>query len=157
MLHIMHVLRTGSADGGMENGVINVTNRLDPERFRVSICVLDHKETFSQRIQRPGVEYHLLPSASGGVEWRWIGKLARLFRETRVDIVHSHNWGTFLYCVMAAKMSGTTIVHGEHGLNFAELTEVNRVKDWTKTVLGKRIDRLVSVSPAIRSKWISRF
>ena len=34
MLHIMHVLRnTGSADGGMENGVINVTNRLDPERF----------------------------------------------------------------------------------------------------------------------------
>src|SRR4026208_994028 len=97
MLHIMHVLRTGSADGGMENGVINVTNRLDPERFRVSICVLDHKETFSQRIQRPGVEYHLLPSASGGVEWRWIGKSGRVFCEKPADNLPSHKWGTLPY------------------------------------------------------------
>jgi glycosyltransferase involved in cell wall biosynthesis len=151
-LHIMHVVRVGFAGGGMENGIINVTNGLCAGRFRVSICALDSQETFSERIRRPDSAYYLLPKREG-IEWLLIWRLARLLRRARVDVVHSHNWGTFLYSVLAAKLAGVPIIHGEHGKNLSELNETNRPKSWAKRVLGRRVDRLVTVSQAIAAEW----
>jgi sugar transferase (PEP-CTERM/EpsH1 system associated) len=151
-LHIMHVVRVGFAGGGMENGIINVANGLCAGRFRVSICALDSQETFSGQIRRPDSAYYLLPKREG-IDWLLIWRLARLFRHTRVDVVHSHNWGTFLYSVLAAKLAGVPIIHGEHGKNLAELNETNRPKSWAKRVLGRRVDRLVTVSQTIAAEW----
>jgi len=151
-LHIMHVVRVGFAGGGMENGIINVTNGLSADRFRVSICALDSQETFSERIRRPDSAYYLLPKKEG-IEWMLIWRLARLLRRARVDVVHSHNWGTFLYSVLAARLAGVPIIHGEHGKNLSELNETNRPKSWAKRVLGRRVDRLVTVSQAIAAEW----
>ena len=113
-LHIVHVVRLGSADAGMENGIINVTNSLPADRYRVSICILDSVETFSKRIRRPDCHYHLLPKQGDGIDWGMIRRLARLLRKVDADLVHSHNWGTFLYSVLAAKLARLPIIHGEH-------------------------------------------
>ena len=150
--HILHVVPTGFAGGGMEGGIINVANGLTTGRFRVSICALDSRETFSERIRRPGSGYYLLPKRDG-VDWFLIGRLARLFRRAEVDVVHSHNWGTFLYSVLAAWQARVPIIHGEHGKNLSELSEVNRPKLWAKRVLGRRVDRLVTVSQTIAKEW----
>ena len=150
----MHVVRHGFAGGGMENGVINVANGLPPERFRISVCALDSAQTFSQRIRAADAEYHLLPKQGRGVHWGLVWRLARLLRQTKVDLVHSHNWATFLYAVLAAKLAGLPIIHGEHGKNPGELNETNRPKQWAKSVLGRRVDRLVTVSQAIQNEWV---
>ena len=150
--HILHVVPTGFAGGGMEGGIINVANGLTPGRFRVSICALDARETFSERICRPDSGYYLLPKKDG-VDWFLIGRLTRLFRQAQVDVVHSHNWGTFLYSVLAALQARVPIIHGEHGKNLSELNEVNRPKRWAKRVLGHRVDRLVTVSQTIAKEW----
>jgi sugar transferase (PEP-CTERM/EpsH1 system associated) len=152
-LHVMHVVRKGLAGGGMENGVINVTNGLPAGRFRISICALDFQETFSERIRQPDAAYYLLPKEGEGLQWSLVWRLARLFRHTRVDVVHSHNWGTFLYSVLAAKLARVPIIHGEHGKNLGELNEVNRPKLLAKRLLGPRVDRLVTVSQAIAAEW----
>jgi sugar transferase (PEP-CTERM/EpsH1 system associated) len=53
---------------------------------------------------------------SPGRNWRLIARLALLLRRERVDLVHSHNWSTFLYSVAAARLAGVpVVVHGEHG------------------------------------------
>jgi sugar transferase (PEP-CTERM/EpsH1 system associated) len=152
--HIMHVVRTGSAVGGIESGIINIANHIPAERFRVSLCAFDTQETFSQRISRKDAEYHLLPKTGSGVDWQLIGRLSRLFRRTKIDIVHSHNWATFLYAVSAAAWAGVPIIHGEHGNTFDELGATNVPKLWTKRLLGPRVDRLVAVSQAIAAEWV---
>jgi sugar transferase (PEP-CTERM/EpsH1 system associated) len=151
-LHVMHVVNKGFAGGGMENGIVNVANGLLPERFRVSVCALDTYETFSERIIQPESEFYLLPKKDG-LDWPLIGRLSRLFRQARVDVVHSHNWGTFLYSVLAARIAGVHIVHGEHGKNLSELNETSRWKSRAKGMLGRRVDRLVTVSQDIANEW----
>ena len=141
-LHVMHVVRMGGIGGGMEKGLINVANRL-PEEFRISLCIMDAYEEFSTRLNRPGAQFHLLPAAGGGVDWKWVSRLAALFRREKADIIHSHTWGTFAYSVLAARLAGVPIIHGEHGKNIHELNEKNRPKDWTRRILGRSVDRLI--------------
>src|SRR5215510_8756746 len=110
-IHILHIVRKGFAGGGMETGIVNVANGLPAERFRVSVCALDVSETFSHRIRRPNSEFYLLPKTGRGIDWRLFWRLTRLLRRAHVDVVHSHNWGTFLYSVLAAKLARVPIVH----------------------------------------------
>ena len=155
-IHLMHTVRS-LWGAGMEGGIVNVCNRL-PEEFRVSICALAPLETFSGSIQRPGSQFFTLPpSRQEGVDWTLVPRLARLFRRTKVDLVHSHTWGTFLYSVLAARLTGTAIIHGEHGRNMFELAEHNPAKDWAKRLLGRRVDRMITVSNDLRREWIERF
>jgi len=151
--HILHVVRKGQATGGMENGVVNVTNGLPASQYRVSICALDAAETFSERIRRGDSQYFLLPKRGRGIDWALVRRLARLFREAEIDLVHSHNWGTFLYSVLAAKLTGVPIIHGEHGKNVNEVNGESAVKRWTKSLLGRRVDRIVSVSQTLAEEW----
>ena len=153
--HIVHVVRRGRAEGGMENGVVNVTNRLPVDRYRVSICALDSEETFSSRIQRPGAEFFLLPKTGDGIDWGLVLRLARLLRRCRADLVHSHNWGTFLYSVLAAKLAGVPIVHGEHGKNIGEIDGDGAAKRMVKRTLGRRVERIVAVCQSIADEWIA--
>jgi sugar transferase (PEP-CTERM/EpsH1 system associated) len=152
-VHVLHVVRHGLAAGGMENGIINVANALPADRFRVSVCALDSRQTFSERIRRSDAEYFLLPKVGGGIHWKLVWRLSRLLRRSGIDVVHSHNWGSFLYAVLAAKLAGVPVIHGEHGKNAGELDERNRPKRWTKSQLGRRVDRLVTVSRAIADEW----
>jgi sugar transferase (PEP-CTERM/EpsH1 system associated) len=153
-LHIVHVVRRGRAEGGMENGVVNVTNRLPADRYRVSICALDSEETFSSRIQRPGTEYFLLPKTGGGIDWGLVLRLAKLLRRCRADLVHSHNWGTFIYSVLAAKLAGVPIVHGEHGKNIGEIDGDGAAKRMVKRTLGRGVERIVTVCQSLADEWV---
>jgi len=152
--HIVHVVRRGRAEGGMENGVVNVTNRLPADRYRISICALDSEETFSSRIQRPGTEFFLLPKTGDGIDWGLVLRLAELLRRCRADLVHSHNWGTFLYSVLAAKLAGVPIVHGEHGKNIGEIDGDGAAKRMVKRTLGRRVERIVAVCQSIADEWV---
>jgi glycosyltransferase involved in cell wall biosynthesis len=137
----------------MENGIINVTNGLSAERFRVSICALDSSETFSQRIRQPGFECRLVPKHGQGIDWPLVRRLAGQLRELDADLVHSHNWGTFIYAVLAAKLSGIPIVHGEHGKNPNEMDGDGALKALTKKILGRRVRCIVTVSQSIAAEW----
>ena len=152
-LHVVHVVRCGFAGGGMENGIINVTNGLPTEKYRVSICALDSSETFSERIRQPGFETHLLPKTGTGIDWPLVWKLSRKLKKIDADVVHSHNWSSFIYAVLAANLAGVPAIHGEHGKNPSEVDGDGKVKSWTKSMLGRRVRRVVTVSKAIAAEW----
>lgn len=114
--HVIHHLQIG----GLENGVVNLINRMPRERFRHAvICIEDFSPQFRQRIRTPGVEVYALQRSRIGV-WRLRWRLWRLFRRLRPDIVHSRNLSG-LDALLPARLAGCHTVHSEHGFDVDNL------------------------------------
>ena len=137
--HVVDVL----ALAGMEYGVVKLVNRLDPARFRSMIVCMRHRREDVNAFLSPEVAVFEMRKESGR-NWRVIGRLASLFRAERADVVHSHNWSTFLYAVCAARLAGVpAVIHGEHGKDDT-LRHPKRVLG--ARILAKGVDRVCAVS-----------
>ena len=117
-LHVCHILLS-LKPGGLENGVVNVVNGLDPAAFRSSVCCLQQAGEFAARIR--GATEIVTMGLRPGNDWRMPLRLARLLRALRVDIVHTRNAEPFFYGMVAARLAGVpVIIHSEHGRTFPE-------------------------------------
>lgn len=114
------------AMGGLENGVVNLINRLPADCWRHAIVALTEIDgSFAARIQRPDVQLLALHKPPGQGLWQF-PKLYRLFRELKPDIVHTRNLGA-LEAQLPAWIAGVTgRVHGEHGRDVDDVDGTNR-------------------------------
>ena len=111
IIHVMNAL--GIA--GMEVGVAKLVNRQDPARFAPLLCCLEFASDDARGLVDPKIPIVVLGKRTG-IDPTIVSKLVRLFRRERPHIVHSHNWATFLYTVVAAKLTRVPVlIHGEHG------------------------------------------
>ena len=152
-LRVLHVLEyLGLA--GMEYGVIKQVNRLDPGSFSPMICCLRFQlESTHSLINRSIPIFELRKNR--GRDFGVIFRLASLLRRQRVDIVHSHNWQTFFYTIMASLLARTpVIVHGEHG---RDGQMVSPRQACIQGFMGKLVNSVVTVSSSLEkelgSKW----
>ena len=101
--------------GGLENGLVNLINRMSAHRWRHAIvAVTDVSTEFAQRIARSDVRFIALGKKPGHLV-RDYPRLFRLFRELRPAIVHTRNLAA-LESVVPAWAAGVPIrIHGEHG------------------------------------------
>ena len=108
--HVVH--RFGV--GGLENGVVNLINRLPRERFRHAVVAMTEVGAFRERVRRDDVQFHELHKPPGqGL--RIAPAFMRLMRSLRPAIVHTRNLGA-LEMALPATLSGVPVrVHGEHG------------------------------------------
>ena len=111
---VVHVLYR-FAVGGLENGVVNLVNRLPAERWRHAILALDSVcSRFSARVRRPDVEYIALDKGRGHL-LKHYPRLAALFRKLAPQIVHTRNLAG-LEAAVPAWWAGVPVrIHGEHG------------------------------------------
>ena len=108
ILHVINVL----AVGGMEVGVIKLVNRQDRQRFEPLIGCLRYATEDAKALLDPRIRVVTLDKTPG-VDWSIVAKLSALFRRERPHIVHSHNWPTFFYTALAARIAGVpTLIHG---------------------------------------------
>jgi sugar transferase (PEP-CTERM/EpsH1 system associated) len=112
--------------GGLENGVVNLINRLPAERWRHAIVALtDIDAGFAARIQRPDVQMVALRKPPGQGFWQF-PKLYRLLRQLRPAIVHTRNLGALEAQVPAWAAGVPGRVHGEHGRDAEDVDGTNR-------------------------------
>lgn len=104
--------------GGMENGVINISNMLDRACFQPVVCCLEAPGTMAYRL-KPDVVVHEMGFAPGGAFLRPV-PMTRYFRALKPDIVHTHSWGGgSVYGILGAYLARVpVIVNGEHGRIF---------------------------------------
>lgn len=128
-IRICHVLLS-LQPGGLENGVVNIVNRLDPKAFLSSVCCLQIAGAFAERIESRDVvisEMGLRP----GNDLTMPLRLARLFRSLRVDVVHTRNAEAFFYGALGAILGGVRrLVHSEHGRTFPEKKHRALIQRW---------------------------
>jgi len=123
--------------GGLENGLVNLINRLPECDYGHLIISLTDYTSFAQRIQREDVEIIALHKRPGH-DWRMFRDLYRLFRERRPDIVHSRNLAA-LEAQIPAWLAGVNYrIHGEHGRDVSDMDGTN----W-KYILQRRLIRPV--------------
>jgi sugar transferase (PEP-CTERM/EpsH1 system associated) len=131
--------------GGLENGLVNLINRMPADHYRHAIICLDDFTEFRRRIARPDVPVfalHKPPGNSPVLHW----KLWRLLLQLRPDIVHTRNFGT-LEAVLPAAFAGVGVrVHSEHGHEVVDLGGHNRKYQWVRRAFRIFVHRYIALS-----------
>ncbi|MFT4690922.1 MAG: glycosyltransferase [Verrucomicrobiia bacterium] len=148
-LRILHVVNS-LEPGGLENGVVNVSNRLSENGFDVHICCLDHGGEFVNRLHHP--ENVITLNRAPGFSLKTVARLARVIWNVRPDVVHSHNLAPLTYSALATGFGfWKPLLQGEHGVFPREQGSPHRVK--FRKRLYQAASRISTVSDDLR-KWI---
>jgi sugar transferase (PEP-CTERM/EpsH1 system associated) len=110
--------------GGLENGVVNLINHMPAHAYRHAVLALTEVTDFRERILRSDVEFISLRKPPGHGVWQY-PKLFKLFRQLRPAIVHSRNLAALEAQVPAWAAGVPVRIHGEHGLDMADLDGSN--------------------------------
>ncbi|MDH5648677.1 MAG: glycosyltransferase, partial [Gammaproteobacteria bacterium] len=144
-IHILNVLLS-LEPGGLENGVVNIVNNLNDQRFKTTICCLQVKGEFASRITAKDVditEWGMKPGNDYGLIWR----LSRYIKQLNPDIIHTRNQKAYFHGYAAGRLAGhRKFVHSEHGRTFPGKKRKMRLQGF----LSRHTDAVVSVSAQLR-------
>jgi sugar transferase (PEP-CTERM/EpsH1 system associated) len=131
--------------GGLENGLVNIINRIPEDRYRHVIISLTELSDFKDRIKRQDVDclaLHKRPGNDASMLW----KLWRLFSSMRPAIVHSRNLAA-LEAQLPAWLAGVGCrIHGEHGRDVEDLDGTRRKYRWIRRIYRPLVHRYVPLS-----------
>ncbi len=154
-IKITHVVGRLSL-GGLELEVIKLLNRLEQSRYESTIIATESIAPTAREIVSPHIKLVALNKGEG-MQWQVITQIAEFCRRERIDILHSHNWTTMLYSVLAGKRAGVPIIiHGEHGRETHDYTP-----NWKQRLacrfLAAQCEVITTVSddlvPLLTSAW----
>lgn len=146
--HVVHHFGTG----GMENGMVNLFNRMPPEAARhVVICLTDHGD-FRQRLHRDDIDFYDLARRPGH-DFKWHVDLFRLLRRLRPDILHTRNLSTLEAQFVGFLAGVPRRVHGEHGRDVFDLHGRNWKYNLLRRAARPFIHRYIAVSQDLAA-WL---
>lgn len=134
--------------GGLENGVVNLINRLPADRYRHAVVALTEITDFCRRIERDDVQYLALSKPPGQGLWQ-TGRWCAAFRALSPAIVHTRNIGA-LEAQLAARLADVPgRVHGEHGWDSADPGGSNWRHRLTRRVFAPLVHQWIALSGQI--------
>lgn len=143
-IKIVHVLHSFDV-GGLENGVVNLINHLDWEKYNHIICCVTKSGRLADRIKRKDVEI-IEMGKTAGRDLSLPFRLAGLFRRVKPDLVHTRNWGTIDGIVGGWLSHVPFMVHGEHGRTMLEINGTNHRRKIIRQLLSPLVDYFITVS-----------
>lgn len=141
VVHVLHRF----AIGGLENGLVNLLNRLPAERYRHAVVAMTDITSFRERVQREDVQYIALHKPAGHAVQLY-PQLYRLFRRLRPAIVHTRNLAALEAAVPAALAGVPVRVHSEHGRDVMDLDGSNSRYRWIRRLYSPCVHRYVALS-----------
>ena len=153
--HIVHVVYR-FAVGGLENGLVNLVNRLPANRWRhaiVSLTTVD--EEFCKRITRSDVQYVALGKGPGHAIPLYPA-LFKLLRRLRPAIVHTRNLAALEASFPAWAARVPVRVHGEHGRDVEDLDGSSVRRQWVRRAFRPFVSEYVALSPDLKEYLCAR-
>lgn len=138
VVHLVNTLNTG----GLERVVLDLVRHANRSRVSVQVACLAESGELHDAFVAEGVTPRSLRLNSGSLVSKAI-RLAKYLRETRVDVLHTHNSGPHVLGSMASVFARVPVlVHTKHGRNYV---------DRPKAVLANRLashlsSKIVAVS-----------
>jgi sugar transferase (PEP-CTERM/EpsH1 system associated) len=146
--HIIYALGTG----GLENGLVNIINRIPLDRYRHAIVCLTSADDFAGRLEMPGVRIVTLNKRPGHdltVYWR----LWKVLRQLQPAIIHSRNLAALEMQLVGLTFRKARRIHGEHGRDIYDLDGTSRKYLFLRRALNPFIHRYTAVSEDLRA-WL---
>ncbi|KAA3613247.1 MAG: glycosyltransferase [Calditrichaeota bacterium] len=134
--HIINYL----APAGKEMGIVKLLNHTDPDKFEGYLIVLDR--VFDSLILDTDRTKLVSINKKKGNDPTLPFRLAHILRKYKIDIVHTHAWGTLVEGIVAAKIARVPVtIHGEHGTFHKDPK-----RKFVQKLMFKLCDKLLSVS-----------
>ncbi|MFH1097647.1 MAG: glycosyltransferase [Candidatus Desantisbacteria bacterium] len=151
VMHLLHSLETG----GLEKGTSTLINNMNPEIFEPSICCLSGLGYSLKLIKKEGVKIFDMKTGESHEPFLFL-RLAKLFKEQRIDILHAKGWPALFDGVLGARIAGVPVViYSEHGKNIDDFFEIKKRRVWTRRLLAPFIDKIVTVSEDLKRGLIN--
>jgi sugar transferase (PEP-CTERM/EpsH1 system associated) len=150
VVHIIYRLGVG----GLENGLVNLVNRMPAERYRHAVICLKDATDFRARFERAVPVYPL--RRPEGRDFGRHPQVYRLLRRLRPAIVHTRNLAA-LECQGAARLAGVPVrIHGEHGWDVFDPEGENRRYLWLRRACRPLVQRYIPLSRHIEGYLLDR-
>jgi sugar transferase (PEP-CTERM/EpsH1 system associated) len=152
IVHVVHRF----ALGGLENGVVNLINRLPHDHWRHAVIALtDVSDEFRRRVERDDVQYAALQKGPGHLHRHYPRLVARL-RKLRPAIVHTRNLAALEASVPAWIARAPVRIHGEHGWDTVDLDGANARLRLARRLYSPFVTQYVALSGHIRDYLVER-
>ncbi len=148
VVHVIYRL----AVGGLENGLVNLINRMPAERYRHAIVCIDDYTDFRERIQRKDVEVYALHKRPGTDLGAYV-RFWRLMRRLRPSIVHTRNLGALEFQFPAWLAGVRHRVQGEHGRDTGDLQGTNLKYLLFRKFMRPLVSRYIALSQDL-ANWL---
>lgn len=153
-IRVLHVVQKLGV-GGMEKRILRLCKGLD--EFGYEVHAVSLRPTDGAMIDWPKDRHHFYP-IEPGLHMNRLRGLARLMTEGGFDIVHSHNWASMLYGVIAGRLARVPVVlHGEHGLNDDDRKGIPFKREFAARLIAHAATRIVAVNEFIRRQTLERW
>jgi len=134
--HVSMTLRTG----GLERLLVEFGRHYDRERFQLRFVAFEGLGEPARELGAMGFPVQSLGETAVGRLGRLRG-LARMFREHRIQVVHTHNTQAHFYASLAARMAGVpVVVNSQHGRGcgggWKSRLQFRLSTHWTDRVIG---------------------
>lgn len=144
--HVIHHL----AIGGLENGLVNLINRIPETRYRHAIVCMTHYTDFRDRIENASVEVFALNKRDGR-DWTAHARLHRLIRKLQPAIVHSRGLAGLDSMLPAILCGVKARIHGEHGRDIDDINGNNRKAQWLRRIHRPLIGHYIALSQELET------
>ncbi len=152
--HVVYLLHS-LGRGGTENGVVNLLNRMDHDRFRFTIALVQRERSMLERVERAGVDVVTVGKRWGNDPLFPI-KLTQLFRKLKPDLVHTRGFAC-IEGIPAARLAGVpAIVHSEHGRDVDEAHRMKPRRAALRRILYPMADVVMTVSDELRNSILAQ-
>lgn len=97
--------------GGAQRQVVELANQMDPARFSVHVCSLADYVPLADGLSGAKDRLHIIRKAHK-FDFRIVPKLASLFRQLKVDVLHTFLFDAEFFGRLAGRMAGVPAVIG---------------------------------------------
>jgi sugar transferase (PEP-CTERM/EpsH1 system associated) len=140
------------AEGGAANVVFHLISALDKNRFVPVLGCLDGVGLLGERLKKAGVTVEFL-ARRPGLDTGLFGRIIRLIRKEKIDLIHAHQYAAFFYGSLAALSTGfRNILFTEHGRIHPDFVRPKRVM--VNKLVIPFIPPVVAVSRSVQNSLV---
>lgn len=141
----------------MENGIVNIINGLNTEKYFHLICSLTKERQFEERIRVPNYTIVDLNKKEGN-DITIPFKLRKAFREHNIRIVHLRGWPTLIEGILGSKLANAKkIIYGFHGKSYDELSSYKRRRHYAEKIGIMLVDKVITLAEPMKEELCARF
>lgn len=113
-MRVLHVVEAMDL-GGAESLVVEHARHAAPD-VQTFVCALNRGGPALEAARDAGARALVLEKGRG--RWSGLGRLARLMRDEKIDVVNGHNPTGGLYAALAGAAAGVPVVRTEHSVHY---------------------------------------